>query len=96
MRTDRTVLQNCGSCGGSKPIVFKIDRPITSALLETFRSLSFNELAHFTKAGMLYFDNPNLTVTGPLGSDRLNVKCKAKVDCDKILNDFENLLKSIP
>jgi len=91
----RTILQNCGACGGHQPVMFKLDRPITPLLMETLRSLGFIESAHFTKAGILYFDTPNLNITGPIGSDKLTLKCKGPSDCETILNDFENLLTKI-
>lgn len=88
MKVERLVVQ---ACCGRKNFVFKIDRPIDSALLEVLKSNGFTEAPHFTKAGMLYADNPDLIVSGPMGMDRVNVKCKKK-DCDQILNDFEALL----
>jgi hypothetical protein len=40
---------------------------------------------------MLYADNKDLIVSGPIGGDKLNIKCK-KEDCDQYLNDLEALL----
>jgi hypothetical protein len=88
MKVERFVVQ---ACCGRKNIVFKIDRPIDIALLEVLKSNGFTEAPNFVQAGMLYADNPDLTVSGPIGMDRVNVKCK-KEDCDQILNDFEALL----
>lgn len=88
MKVERLVIQ---ACCGRKQIVFKIDRPIDLALLEVLKSNGFTEAPHFTKAGMLYADNSDLIISGPIGMDRLNVKCK-KEDCEQILNDFEALL----
>jgi hypothetical protein len=92
MKVVRSILQNCGACGGAKPVIFRLDCPITTVLLEAFRINGFQEATHFTSAGMLYFDTPNLTITGPIGSDKITAKCKAKSGCDQILNDFEDLL----
>ncbi len=88
MKVERFLIQ---ACCNKKQIVFRIDRPVDKALLEVLKSNGFKEAEHFTKAGMLYADSPELIVTGPFGNDRLNVKCK-KPDCDQILNDFEALL----
>jgi hypothetical protein len=79
------------ACCGRKQISFKLDRPVDQALLEVLKSNGFTEAAHFTQAGLLYADNPDLIVTGPFGADKINAKCK-KADCDQILNDFEALL----
>jgi hypothetical protein len=60
-------------------------------MLDILKSNGFTEAPHFTKAGMVYADNPDLIVTGPFGGDKLNAKCK-KQDCNQSLNDFEALL----
>jgi len=90
MKIDKIVVQ---ACCGRKHFVFKLDRPVDKLLLAFLAQNQFNEATHFTKAGMLYLDNSNLTITAPLGADRLNVNCKKK-DCDQILNDFEALLNN--
>jgi hypothetical protein len=88
MKVERFVIQ---ACCNKKQIVFKLDRPLDKSILEVLKSNGFNEATHFTQAGMLYADNPDLIVTGPFGNDRITAKCK-KPDCDQILNDFEALL----
>ena len=70
MKVERIELVPCSSCG-NKYIAFKFDRPVTTALLDVLKSNGFTEAAHFTKAGMLYADNPALIVSGPIGSDRI-------------------------
>lgn len=82
------------SCCGAKSIIFKIDRSIDKGLLDSFVKFGFKELKHFTEVGILYVDNSEFIVTGPLGSNRLQVKCKKK-DCDQKLNGFEDLLQTI-
>jgi hypothetical protein len=75
-------------------LMFKTDRPIDSKLLQFLISHGFVEFVHFTKVGILYADSPELYVTGPIGSDRLQVRCK-RADCAKLLNDFECLLQQM-
>lgn len=82
------------ACCGKSSIVFKTDRPIMLADIEKFVQLGFSETKHFTKAGILYVDNMDLIITAPLGSDRLQVKCKVS-DCQKKVNDFEVLLQQL-
>lgn len=91
MKVERFTTQAC--CGRTSQI-FKTDRPITSGDIESLKKLGFIEATHFTKAGILYVDNPDLIVTGPIGSDRLQVKCKIQ-DCVKKVNDFEVLLQQL-
>ena len=88
MKVEKLLVQGC--CN-KKQLVFKLDRPLDTTVLDVLKSNGYTEYAHFTKAGMLYADNPDLIVSGPFGGDRINVKCK-KPDCDQFLNDFEALL----
>lgn len=91
MKVERFQIQ---ACCGRTAIIFKTDRPLTKEDLAKFIALGFREQEHFTKAGILYADNPDLILTGPLGSDRLTVKCK-KADCNQKLNDLEELLQQM-
>lgn len=82
------------ACCGKTSLIFKTDQPLTTAHLSALVKLGFVEAAHFTKAGILYADNSDLIVTGPFGSDKLQVQCKLK-DCTQKLNDFEALLQQM-
>lgn len=88
MKVERFTVQAC--CGNTS-IIFKTDQPITNEFLTKLVSKGFIEHSHFTKAGILYADNLDFIVTGPIGSNRLQVKCKKK-DCEKNLNNLEALL----
>ena len=79
------------ACCGKESTIFKTDKPLTKGHLSDLVKLGFIEQAHFTKAGILYATNVDFIVTGPLGSDKLQVKCKSK-DCSKKLNELEDLL----
>lgn len=85
---------NIQACCGKTAIIFKTDAPITKMTLNSLISLGFSEAANFTQAGILYADNPDFIVTGPFGSDRLQVKCKA-ADCIQKISDFEALLPQL-
>jgi hypothetical protein len=91
MKVTRFTVQ---ACCGKTSLILKTDRPVDKKLLDFLVSNSFLELAHFTQAGILYADSSELIVTGPIGSDRLQVKCK-KADCAQLLNDFEVLLQKM-
>jgi hypothetical protein len=88
MKIERFLIQGC--CG-RKHIVFKLDKPLALDLLDVLKSNGYTEAPKFAQAGMLYADNKDLIVSGPIGGDKLNVKCK-KEDCDAYLNDLEALL----
>lgn len=80
------------ACCNKTSIVFKIDRPIAINLTTFFVSNGFKEWDRFTKAGLLYVDNLDFIITGALGSDKLQAKCKLEKDCDQKLNKLEDLL----
>lgn len=89
MQVERIVVQ---ACCGKKVIVFKTKQPITLNLLAALVAQGFTEQPHFTKAGILYVDNLDFFVSGPIGSDRLQVTCKVQEGCEQKINDLEGLL----
>lgn len=82
------------ACCGKTSVIFKTDEPLAKKHLESLIRLGFIEHAHFTKAGILYADNKDLIVTGPFGSDKLQLKCK-NAACNQKVNEFEELLAQI-
>lgn len=93
MKVERFTIQAC--CGRTS-LIFKTDQGLTKGHLDSLVKLGFKEAEHFTKAGILYVDNPDLIVTGPFGSDKLQVKCTSRVkDCTQKINDFEVLLQQL-
>lgn len=91
MKVERFTVQ---ACCGKTSIIFKTDQPLGNKHLAALVSAGFNEQIHFTKAGIIYVDNLDFTITGPIGSDRLQVKCKL-ADCSQKLNDLEVLLQQL-
>jgi hypothetical protein len=89
MKVERFTVQ---ACCGKTAIIFKTGRPIAQDLLTALVKAGFNESPNFTKAGILYVDNSELSMSGPFGSDRLQVTCKPQANCDQKLNDLEGLL----
>ena len=88
MKIERFTVQAC--CGRTS-IMFKIDRPLSLEFIKIIVSKGFTEDSKFTKAGIVYVDNSDFILTGALGSDKLQAKCKHK-DCDQKLNELEGLL----
>jgi hypothetical protein len=84
------------ACCGRTAVIFKTDGPLSAEFLAFLLKNGFIESPHFTKAGILYVDNPDFNLTGPIGSDRLSVNCKHKhADCAQKLNDLEVLLQQM-
>lgn len=91
MKTERHTIQ---ACCGRTAVILKTDRPLQPNIISYFVSLGFNESKHFSDAGIIYLDNEDFILTGPIGSDRLQVKCK-KINCYDKIEDLENKLKDI-
>jgi hypothetical protein len=87
MKIERILVQ---ACCGKTATIFKIDRPITTQLLTALADKGFTERPNFTKAGLLYMDNLDFTLTGSIGTDRLHINCKQK-ECVQKLNELEAL-----
>jgi hypothetical protein len=91
MKVTRFTVQ---ACCGKTSLIFKTDRPIDIKLLIFLKSNGFMEQEHFTQVGILDADSSELIVSGQIGSDRLQVRCK-KENCSLLLNDFEVLLQQM-
>lgn len=85
---------NVQACCGKTAVIFKTDQPITKEHLTKMIAMGFREQTHFTQAGILYVDNLDFILTGPIGSDRLTVKCK-QADCAEKMNNLEVLLQQL-
>jgi len=81
-------------CCGKNSIIFKIDKPITRTLLDSLVKIGFHEHTQFSKVGMMYIDNVDFIITGQMGSDKMQIKCKY-IDCDHRISNLENTLLSL-
>jgi Ni,Fe-hydrogenase I small subunit len=82
------------ACCGNTSVMYRVSESLSVELIAKLVQLGFNEQVHFTNAGILYVDNLEFILTGPIGSDKLQVKCK-KRNCDSNLNNLEILLMQI-
>lgn len=88
MKVERYSIQ---ACCGKKALVFKTDKPLTKDIIVFLVNSGFKEATNFTKAGILYVENTDFIITGPLGTDRLQVKCRSS-DCEQKINNLETIL----
>lgn len=82
------------SCCGSNSIFLKLDVSIDKRLLEELVLNKYIEYRNFTSAGILYAYNKDLYVTGPFGSNRLQIKCKTS-KCNESLDILEDIIKRL-
>jgi hypothetical protein len=88
MKIERFLIK---ACCGKTSLILKTDRPIDKSFITFLTNKGFSERTHFTVAGILYVENSDLIITGPMGADKLQIKCK-KDNCKELLNNFELLL----
>jgi hypothetical protein len=85
------------ACCGRSSTVFKTSRPIAVSDIAELVNAGFTESKNFSTAGILYCDNGNLIVSGPIGSDRLQISCKKTAkDCSSATDDLEKILAALP
>ena len=82
------------ACCGNKVLIFKTSRPISINDINGLVAFGFTESKNFTQAGILYVNNSELIITGPIGFDRLQIQCKLK-DCIDKVDDFVTLLQQL-
>jgi hypothetical protein len=82
------------ACCGTTTIIFKTSQPLNKSHIVALQKLGFVESAQFTASGLLHVNNPDFIITGPLGQDRLTVKCR-NADCDQKLKELEVLLQQL-
>jgi hypothetical protein len=82
------------ACCGRTSLRAELGEPITPRLVTLFKGQGFAELEHFTKVGMMYVESQALIVTGPIGSNKIQIKCKGK-ECSQDILQLESFLISI-
>jgi hypothetical protein len=83
---------NTKTCCGKILVTWKLGFQVTKELIN-YLSNSFKEHNHFTKSGMLYMDNQSLVISGQLGSNSIQIRCKSK-NCEQAMNDLESKISS--
>jgi hypothetical protein len=84
------------SCCGRTVIIFKTDCSLHQDHIDTLKSMGWSVGEHYIKSGLLYVYNLDFIMTGPLGADRLTVKCRHKpAECAQKVNDLEVLLQQV-
>lgn len=81
------------ACCGKTSVTFKLLNPIDLSLIDFLCKNGFVEAKHFTKSGIIYISDSLFTLTGPIGSDKLTIKCKKK-SCDEEIDNLMSLLSS--
>lgn len=91
MKVERVSIR---ACCGKTALMFKTSQPLTKEVMAYLTKNGFKELEHFTKAGILYLENIDFVLTAPIGSDKLQLKCKTN-DCEQKINNLEQMLINV-
>jgi hypothetical protein len=84
------VFESKTCCG--RAVQFKLDCPSSYNLIQALVEHGFEELKHFTNVGILYVQNKSVIISGALGTDRLQIKCRI-ANCN--LSEIEKLFRDI-
>lgn len=83
-------------CNCSKPqTTLEVNFSLDKAHLGYLSINHFIESKSYTRVGILYVEDANLTAMGPFGSNRLQIRCKND-NCDASLANLEGILKNMP
>lgn len=82
------------ACCGKTQIILQFEFPLEQEHIQFFLLSNFLESKSYTSRGILYMEDPNLSIMGPFGSNRLTLKCKNK-DCNNSIVIIEKILKNI-
>ena len=75
-------------------IIFELSCPIEKSFLDVFLKNNYTNLKSYTNVGIFYVEDANLIAMGPIGSNRLQIKCKTN-NCEQSIGVFEEIIKNI-
>jgi hypothetical protein len=93
METKRITINSECKCGNSQ-IILQTGGPLLKNHIVKFTNSNYKQNESYIKSGILYLENDDLIMMGPLGSNRMQIKCKRK-DCDKSISQIESIIKDI-
>ena len=93
------IVHQVAACCGKTGVILKIvGESLTTNFATKLLSFGFTENQAFRNAGILYLTSTALSmiITGPLGSNRLNIKMiSSTANVDENLNKLKEILKQI-
>lgn len=90
MKVEKLLFKSC--CGGISTVL-KINKSISLKLLEYFKINNFKENPSFTKSGILYIENEDVILTGAIGSNQIQIKCRNK-NCETVIATVTTYLEA--
>lgn len=82
------------SCCGKISHMYKFEITTDKSFMQKFLDKGFIDAPFLTKCGVLYIENDDLILTGTLGGNSLQAKCK-RVKCDDIFGSLEQLISEL-
>lgn len=80
------------ACCGKTTTIYQTSKKLSKSMITDLVAKGFKENERFSKNNVLYLESDVFFLTGPVGSNRLQVKCK-KGDCSAYQKDLEETLK---
>ena len=88
MKVERYAVKTCCKSMG---VAFKLGSILTTDFIAYLSNNGFSEIKSFTKAGILYVESKELTISGGLNSNLLQIRCKVP-NCVGFINVLEELI----
>jgi hypothetical protein len=88
----QTVNNGCSKCSKQEIILILVNNFLKLEYLQAFIDIGYRDNKNYTNSGIFYIEDNDLIAMGPIGSNRLQIKCKNS-NCINGLDKFEMFLK---
>jgi hypothetical protein len=93
MPTFKRIISKPGCSQCSKPqTTIQADFSFENKHLQLLLKNGFSENVSYTKLGIIYVEDTNLIGIGPIGGNKLQIKCKNE-NCNSSMDKIEEILK---
>lgn len=82
------------ACCGKTQTTLQLNFALDYTHIQIFTTAGFISNKSYTDRGILYIEDANMSAIGPLGSNRLQIRCK-NTTCNMSIDKLETILKTI-
>lgn len=83
------------SCCNRKSLIFVTTVPVGRNHVPLFQQAGFQCPENYIKSGLLYAKKDGFVGTVTFGICNVNIRCNGQHNCNEIIDQFENVLKTI-
>jgi hypothetical protein len=95
MTIKRTLAKSGCGCGGSKKsnYVFELSSPLNKTTLPVFQQAGYVASETYSRVGVFFVEKQGISASGPIGGNKVQVRCMATANCNILLDHLENTFK---